>query len=500
MQHHVWKGEDKTSSHDEFVLPPKLACCGRMEVNMSKKHAVVLLLVILSAGLTACGQDVEYTSNNTPVLTQKPTEKPATAHPRNLKGITILVGNWGTSSLTEIKTQKQLDKRAYHAKLEKEHNFTLKQVYLGSWPDYKKIVVTSIMADDPAADIFILDQAMVSEPIKQGLCYPVSDLESFHNFKDTELWNQGIKKAYTLNGKTYGFSEEKDSPGLGVFWNKRLFKEAGLDPNLLYDLQSNCEWTWDKLHELAKQLTIVKKGNKTPKSYGICAWQSEFVKAAVFSNGSDYIKYNHKTKQFENNQQSKDFVSAVKLGVDLCKEGIMMPQSKSSDYDSNIKAFKNGKAAMYVAEWYRNSQLKDMKDDWGFVFFPVGSGKNAKMQTLYSGNVKIIPSCLNAERADDIAYAYSKWVGTVPGYENEICDLSNYYSLVRDTRSVDETIVPMLNGQGVHSRLYMIPGLSFKYAANEENGGLGAGSADTIAKKASARFSRIINKFYKEDE
>ena len=152
---------------------------------------------------------------------------------------------------------------------------------------------------------------------------------------------------------------------------------------------------------------------------------------------------------------------------------------------------------MCVTEWYRNSQFQNMKDDWGFVFFPIGPGKNAKMQTLFSGNVRIIPSCLNAEKADDIAYAYSKWVGTVPGYENEIRDLTNYYSLVRDTRAVDETIVPMLNGQGVQSLLYMIPGLSYKYAANEDNGGLGADSADKISKDASAKFNRIINKFYK---
>lgn len=465
---------------------------------MNKKHAVVLILVFLSASLMACRQKIEDTSNNeTPVLTQKPTATPATAQPRDLNGITITVGDWWSSGIAQIKTQKQLDQLAYRSKLEKDYNFKIKNVKLGSWAEYKNVVVASIMADNPAADIFILDQTMLPEPMKFRLCYPVSELPSFHGFRNEKLWNQSIKKAYTEDGKTYAFSEEKDSPGLGVFWNKRLFKEAGLDPNLLYDLQSNCEWTWDKFHELAKQLTIYKKGKKIPKSYGICAWQRELIKAAVFSNGSDYIKYNLKANRYEDNQKSGDFVSAVKLGVDLYKEGLIMPNSEASDYDSFINAFKNGKAAMCVTEWYRNSQFQNMKDDWGFVFFPIGPGKNAKMQTLFSGNVRIIPSCLNAEKADDIAYAYSKWVGTVPGYENEIRDLTNYYSLVRDTRAVDETIVPMLNGQGVQSLLYMIPGLSYKYAANEDNGGLGADSADKISKDASAKFNRIINKFYK---
>ena len=36
-------------------------------------------------------------------------------------------------------------------------------------------------------------------------------------------------------------------------------------------------------------------------------------------------------------------------------------------------------------------------------------------------------------------------------------DLSYYYASVRDARAVEETIVPMLDGQGVFSLVYMIP-------------------------------------------
>jgi hypothetical protein len=137
-----------------------------------------------------------------------------------------------------------------------------------------------------------------------------------------------------------------------------------------------------------------------------------------------------------------------------------------------------------------------MEDDFGFVFFPIGPGPSAKSQTMYVGNVRVMPAGIDAQRADDVAFAYDLWTAAVPGYEEEDMDLSYYYSMVRDNRAVDETLIPMLSGQGTRSLVYMVPGLSFKHGANEDGGGLGDVSAIEIAEAASANYDAIIADFY----
>ncbi|MBH1939538.1 extracellular solute-binding protein [Mobilitalea sibirica] len=476
--------------------------------KMKKISAFLLLLVMTVFILAACSrgeEEANKTATPTPEAESSqeedpeeaaPTATPTPEPPRDLGGIEITVGDWwSTGEVAEPATQRDEDTLLYREDLQAKHNFKLSQVNIGAWAEYQEIFITSTMAGDPAADIFIMDQKFVPEPLKQGMFYPLSDLPSF-DFSD-DLWNASMTDYMTQNGKVYGFTEEQNSPGLGVFFNKRLFEEAGLEPDLLYDLQASGEWTWAKLEELCNVLTRDTNSDGITDVYSIVAWQVEVPKAAVFSNGSDYVRFNEETGRYENNQDSDEYLAAVNLAVDLYNKGHMMPDPEGAEFTWFENAFVSGKGAMMVTEWYRNSALQSMEDDWGYVFFPKGPSGD-RMQTMYTGNVRVMPAGLDAKLADDIAFAYTKWVSAPPGYEDAEGDLSNYYALVRDSRAVEETIKPMVEGQGVRSLLYQVPGLSYKYGSNMDGGGLGALSAVEIAEAASAQFDAIINDFYAE--
>ncbi len=473
--------------------------------TMKRCSVLIMMLVMAVFVLTACSSASETGGENTPTPTKAadevktpdatatPSPTPTPEPPRDLGGAEILVGDWwSTDEVAEPATTKEEDTLAYRDELQANHNFTLKQVNLGAWAEYQEIFITSTMAGDPAADIFIMDPKFVPEPLKQGLLFPLTDLPSFDPASET--WNKNVIDFMTVGGKVYGFSEEMNSPGLGVFFNKRLFEEAGLSVDLLYDLQKSGEWNWTKFEELAKTLTKDNNSDGVTDVYGICCWQVELVKAAVFSNGSDYIKLNNETGRYENNQNSTEFLDAVNLAVDYFNKGYVMPDPEGAAWTWFEGAFKSGQAAMLVTEWYRNSAFQDMEDDWGFVFFP--AGPKGSIKTMYTGNTRVMPATLDAKHADDVIWAYSQWVGTVPGYEDSEADYSNYYNLTRDTRSVEETIIPMIEGQGIRSLLYQVPGLSFKYGSNMDGGGLGAMSAVEIADAASAQFDTLIADFY----
>lgn len=483
-------------------------------MKVKKLLAVLLVLSMVLTAFSACGKADEATVDPEPSGQTNeqdetkeddgedatPTPTPTPEPPRDLGGIHITVADWYTTGQAEAKTKKEEDRQAYREKLQADHNFTLTQENVVAWGEYQELFITSTMSGTPVADIFIMDPAMVPEPLKQGLMYPVSEIPSFNNFED-KMWNNAVKESYSQNGKIYAFSEVNELLGLGVFWNKRLFEEEGLDPDYLYDLQASGEWTWDKMKELARRLTKDTDNDGQTDIYGITGWQREIVKAAVFSNGSDYVRFNSETGRYENNQKSDEVLAAIQLAVDMFNEGLIAPRPLEEGSDEIrffIDTFNTGQAAMCPAEWYRHTDFADMVDDWGFVFFPKGPGPNAKMQTMYLTNPRVMPADMDPDRADAVAFAYSKWVGEVPGYEDDERDLSYYYASVRDARAVEETIVPMLDGQGVFSLVYMIPKLSFRHGANEDNGGLANFSAIEIADAASANYDSIINDFYED--
>ena len=312
----------------------------------------------------------------------------------------------------EPTTAREIDQQAYREELQEIHNFTLVQENIGTWNEYSELFITSTMSGTPLADIFIMDPKFTPEPLKQGLLYPISDLPSFDP-KD-ERWNQSVIELMTQGDKVYGFSEENNSPGLGVFWNKRIFEEAGLEPDLLYDYQQDENvWTWDKMEELCKQLTLDRDSDGITDVYAITCWSVEFSKAAVFSNGSDYVRFNSETGRYENNQMADDYLEGIKFGVDLFNKGYMQDAPEGAEHKWWVGAFASGQAAMMVGEWYEHPSLQDMEDDWGYCFFPKGPGPNAKMQTMFLGNIRVVPNTLDAQRADDAMFAYSKWISAL---------------------------------------------------------------------------------------
>ena len=466
---------------------------------------VILTIMILTLGACANnGQEVDTSvPTAAPIEEKKDVEEegttaptPTPEPPRSLGGIEIKVADWFTTGTTEATTAREIDTEAYREEIQATHDFSLVQENIGTWAEYQELFITSTMSEAPLADIFIMDPKFVPEPLKQGLLYPISDLPSFD--PDDERWNKSVVDLMKQNGKIYGFSEENNSPGLGLFWNKRIFEEAGLDPDYLYDLQqAENEWTWEKLEELCNKLTLDRDSDGMTDVYGITCWSVEFSKAGVFSNGSDYVRFNDETGRYENNQKADDYLEAIKFGVDLFSKGYMQPAPEGAEHKWWVGAFNNGQAAMMVGEWYEHPSLQDMEDDWGYCFFPKGPGPNAKMQTMYLGNIRVVPATLDAQRADDVLYAYTKWITAAPGYEDEDeADYSDYYTKVRDARAVEETIIPMVEGQGMRSMVYQVPGLSFRWGGNMDGGGFESISAIEISDEASAQYDAIINDFY----
>lgn len=434
-----------------------------MKHKVFKSLSLVLVMAMLFTLLTACSKDKSTTETAAPTTapteaveeTEAATPTPTEA-PKDLGGTIITIGDWWTTDPNpEPQNQREEDTQEYRREFQEKHNFTLERVNLGTWMEYQEIVVSSIMAGDPAADVLVMDQKFIAAPLQQGLLYPLNTLEGF-DFSE-EKWNPQVKEMMTFDGNTYGMATGRMEPRLGVFWNKRLFEEAGIDPEEPYNLQAKGEWTWQALEDLAAKLTRDTNNDGTPDVYGISSFSKDFFRGTVFSNNAQFIGY--KDGKFYNATGEPNFLEALEWGRSLYEKGYHMPQPTDSNWDWFISTFIEGKVAMQCAEEYKVNTWKDMEDDWGFVIFP--KGPKGEMMTVFTENVVVMPVNLDKQRAEDVAFAYNLYSNITPGYED--ADWKEpYYSVFRDARAVEETLPLFYEPKhGTISRLSMIAGIDY---------------------------------------
>ncbi len=135
----------------------------------------------------------------------------------------------------------------YAAAFEKENaGIKVKPIYAGDYQQTVAKVLTAIKGGDTpetaillAADLFLLTDEDVVVPI-----------DDFVKSADDKAWLETFYPAFMenakLKGKTYAIPFQRSTPVL--YWNKDLFKAAGLDPN-------KGPANWAEMREMAKKLT-----------------------------------------------------------------------------------------------------------------------------------------------------------------------------------------------------------------------------------------------------
>ena len=380
--------------------------------------------------------------------------KAPSAIEKTLRGMNITVGNWWHSYDTTkspptnqwVKSDYQEKQLDYRKRLLQQYNFTMSEKNIASWNEMPQITATSIMAGKPTATIFVLQPDWALALYRQNLLYPVGKSKAVNWNSTTPVeWNKSVTSAFQFrNGRTqdaYAFAD-----GYGgsyhaavVFFNKRLFREAGLDPNLPYDLQKSGQWTWEKFLEIAKKLTIDKNNDGIPDTYAMPAdLSTEILDAFVSSNGAMYVNKDPKTGMLFNASNRPEFIEAVRFYMQLRDAKIMKPKPAGDNVPWNwhIPEFNDGKVAMRIDQQYlATNDLRNMKDDWGMVLPP--KGPRVKNYVVFNDeNVRVIPAKGYTDaQVDAIIWAYQAWV-TPPDDNWKLAEYPNY----RDRRAVDETI------------------------------------------------------------
>lgn len=443
-----------------------------------KKYAAAFLAATTVLGsLAACGGDTDTTAtptqpatsgeetpsteggDDTPKATPTPAATPIPD--RDLGGQSFIIGDhWSPETPAEPTNAQEEATAKYRDEIFKKYNFTMQSKTVAGWGEMTDTFVQGVTAGEPAAQVFELDYRFVATPMKNGLFYDLATLDEFDFSEDK--WNRAVTNLMTKGDSIYGMRAQASEPRGGVIFNKRLFEEAGLDPDLPYNLQASGEWTWSKFEEICGKLTRDVNGDQITDVYATVAQGAETMQCLVASTGSDFFKRDE-NGLIVNNTGSAEVLSALDFAKKLYDAGYEMPQPEGSDWDYFFAAFQEGKAAMTFGQEYMcqpgQTYGDAMEDPVGFVMPPKPDG-NANYSSYVCDNIAVIPSCFDAETAGDIAFAYNVYTMATPGYDDPGVWKEAYYSHFNDERAVDETCAYFNDGVSTFFLMNtLIPGI-----------------------------------------
>ncbi len=197
---------------------------------------------------------------------------------------------------------------------------------------------------------------------RAGLLLPMDD--AYAQFG----WDKRVlpiaKQRATFEGKAYGIGIELEL--VGVFYNKRIFKEQGLtEPK-----------THDEMLQAAEKL---KKAGLIPIGF---ADQDKWPAGHTFSLFAGNIAGREKLARAISGEvpwNDPDFVQAIQIPfVDMNKAGYFIPSINAVTYDDWNSLFYAGKAAMSMTgSWMVDgySKTENIPDPVGFFFYPPINGK-----------------------------------------------------------------------------------------------------------------------------
>ena len=450
-----------------------------------KKILAVTLAMSLVFGLSGCKKTEPAsapaeqpektetpTQEATPEATETPTEEPTetpTEEPEkytvlkdkdgnvyDLGGMEVIIRDWWSSGEEPEATNAYEEARLeYIDWIQETYNFKIKQLGEGDWAsapeDFQNYVTSG--GDDRNLVFCLQNSSSMVTAMKNGLMYDLNKLDCL-NF-DEPQWNHAMYDLGAMNGANYLMTARSPEPRGGMYFNKRLLKEAGIDPQEIYDLQESMQWTWDKFEEICKKIHVDTDNDGVVDRYAMVCDATSMFYEAMYSNGGQLIDRDENGK-YINTSESDATMEGLNWAIDMMEKYRYMPEGAEWDYWKT--AFVNGEGAFIAYDAYAaGNEFKDMEDEFGFVCFPMGPRAKDYIN-IYIDNPYAIPSCYDVDRAWKIAFAFNLYEGPVPGFEDYDGSANTYYNTMRDTESVDLTIKRMATN-GRYNYNSLVPGL-----------------------------------------
>jgi ABC-type sugar transport system permease subunit/ABC-type glycerol-3-phosphate transport system substrate-binding protein len=256
------------------------------------------------------------------------------------------------------------------------------KVKLENYADYnlyhQKMLVT--YAANTAPDVAMMDMGHFQALANRKALLPLNDFFAKSPGFDIKSYYKPIVDAHSLDGKCYVLPRDIAPMGL-VYYNKRLFKEAGIP-------EPDGSWTWDfkerpELKEkdflwVMHKLTKMGENGKPSQYAFVSGWPALTVDTFMYGYSADPVdNYQHPTKVLYN---SPEMQKVYDFYIDLALKKKWIPgnlEVTSVMLSTTQQLFVQQKVAMFQnGIWEVPNMRKMMKPgskeffDWDIALFP----------------------------------------------------------------------------------------------------------------------------------
>lgn len=281
------------------------------------------------------------------------------------------------------------------ANYEDQNENVLVQLEAIAGRDYYTRILTQIAANR-APDVMNIGDDAVPSFVERGAFQPLDSCLAEAGF-DTSVYLPGLLEPGMVDGQLYFLP--KDYSTLAVYYNKRLFDEAGV----AYPEE---DWTWDEMLATAQSLTQDTDGDGQTDVWGIqlpANWTTGFeywVAAAggslISEDGQSYVGF----------MDSPETIEAAQFYADLYNEyQVAPPPADFSAFGGGNSEFDNGQAAMRIfGRWPQGGMLENPNIDLGVVGTPAGA---QAANILFWGGFGVSSTAENLQAACDFLSYYA---------------------------------------------------------------------------------------------
>ena len=365
-------------------------------------YAVLALVLVLAFVLAACAPQATPTA--APKATTAPTQAPTKAP--EAKPVTIEV-------YYPVAVDAPIAKilQGYADKFHEEHpNITVKPVFSGGYGDVKTTIQTTVEGGGKPPALAVMLAVDLYDLINADLIVPLDDYLNAMPDKDAYLndFIPAFLENSRYDGKIWSLPFQRSV--VTLYYNKTLFKEAGLDaPD-----------SWESWAEAASKLTK-REGDKVVR-WGMLypsGWPYWLFQPLAIGNGRNIVG-DDPTEVYFNDPK---VIEAVQFYIDLSHKYKAMPEGVQANWGQAPGEFAKGTAAMIMhSSGSLAGILKQADFEVGVMAAP-GHQKGTYATVPGGGNLYILKGAPKEQR--DAAFEFIKFL-TQPEYEADFSINTGY--------------------------------------------------------------------------
>jgi multiple sugar transport system substrate-binding protein len=248
-------------------------------------------------------------------------------------------------------------------------------------------------------DVASIDLVFLPFFASKGVLEDITSVEDSLPYKDS--LSAAHRKLATYNGKTYALPFTAEASV--TFWNKDLFKKAGLNPN-------KPPTNYAEMMADAKKIRALGGDTYGFTMAGSCGGCNVFEFAPhIWASGGDILSADGKTAQLD----SPQVTDALTFYHDMAAAGVMPPAAKTDNGTAQAAAFQAGKVGMVnLGAFFVQTLNADKKVNFGAT--PI-VGKTGGTASFAGGDeIAVTKGAKNKPAAEDfVKWATSEQAQTI---------------------------------------------------------------------------------------